>query len=419
MVASTQALRARRRRWRALQSQVRQETEAASDARRPRFRTSSPGSTSTRCWARSPATPRPPSAEPSSRCWSRRRTRRCAAAARPACPPRSLTALERWARGTASMLQAPTVVDDVAGVSELAGLPASRRAAPGLAVRRAADFRDRSLGVLVALAGATEGFLPRDVDLFQSYAAQAAIALTNARLYAAQEARASRDSLTGLLNHREFHETVARELERCRRYGGRMAVALFDLDDFKLVNDTGGHAEGDRVLLRVRPGAQRRLPRHRPGLPDRRRRVRARAARDGRARTRPPPPTRVQRETASLDRRVARLGRHGGVARRRPDQGRPAGPRRRRPLRDQARGRRGEPVGRARRPRAATADAERQAAPGAGQPAVRRAGAARRPRGDRARRGRGAARARSAGTWWSCTAWTPTTCCDPSPAPAS
>jgi diguanylate cyclase (GGDEF)-like protein/putative nucleotidyltransferase with HDIG domain len=163
-------------------------------------------------------------------------------------PAATVAALECWADGTARPLQAPLVIDDVGTVSELAGLPAAESLPLRSLCAAPLTFRDRSLGALIALAGASEGFLPRDVELLQSYAAQAAIALANARLYADQEARASRDPLTGLLNHREFHETVARELERCRRYGGRVAMILFDLDDFKLVNDTGGHAEGDRVL---------------------------------------------------------------------------------------------------------------------------------------------------------------------------
>jgi diguanylate cyclase (GGDEF)-like protein len=245
--AGTQALRARRRRWRALQSQVRHETEAASTlttslqdlvsgldldevlAKITSNAQAAVGGTEFALLVEE--------ADGAIRCRSSS-----------GLPAEVVASLERWADGTAGLLQAPTVVDHVEGVTELAGLPAAGELPLGSLCVAPLTFRDRSLGVLVALAGAAEAFLPREVELFQSYAAQAAIALTNARLYAAQEARASRDSLTGLLNHREFHETVARELERCRRYGGRMAVALFDLDDFKLVNDTGGHAEGDRVL---------------------------------------------------------------------------------------------------------------------------------------------------------------------------
>jgi diguanylate cyclase (GGDEF)-like protein len=60
--------------------------------------------------------------------------------------------------------------------------------------------------------------------------------------------RAERDPLTGLLHHRAFHELVLAELARAQRYRGALALVLLDLDDFKLVNDTAGHAEGDRLL---------------------------------------------------------------------------------------------------------------------------------------------------------------------------
>src|SRR6184192_1055329 len=59
------------------------------------------------------------------------------------------------------------------------------------------------------------------------------------------------DPLTGLGNHRHFHERLARELEHARRFGGPVAVCLVDIDDFKLVNDRFGHPAGDSVLSRV------------------------------------------------------------------------------------------------------------------------------------------------------------------------
>jgi diguanylate cyclase (GGDEF)-like protein len=102
--------------------------------------------------------------------------------------------------------------------------------------------------VLVALAPQARTFLPLDVQLVRSYAAQAAIALANARMFAAQHALATRDALTGLFNHREFHEAVDRELSRSGRNGSQTTVVLFDLDGFKLVNDASGHARGDDVL---------------------------------------------------------------------------------------------------------------------------------------------------------------------------
>jgi diguanylate cyclase (GGDEF)-like protein len=60
--------------------------------------------------------------------------------------------------------------------------------------------------------------------------------------------RARRDALTGVLNHQAFHACVAAEVARARRYRGRLALVLFDLDRFKETNDSEGHQEGDRLL---------------------------------------------------------------------------------------------------------------------------------------------------------------------------
>jgi diguanylate cyclase (GGDEF)-like protein len=59
---------------------------------------------------------------------------------------------------------------------------------------------------------------------------------------------ARRDALTGLLNHRAFCEDLAGEAARARRYGGALALVVFDLDRFKETNDREGHQEGDRLL---------------------------------------------------------------------------------------------------------------------------------------------------------------------------
>lgn len=56
------------------------------------------------------------------------------------------------------------------------------------------------------------------------------------------------DELTGLFNQRHFYNVMARELDRAKRYKHPLSLVCFDLDNFKKVNDSLGHLEGDRVL---------------------------------------------------------------------------------------------------------------------------------------------------------------------------
>jgi diguanylate cyclase (GGDEF)-like protein len=163
-------------------------------------------------------------------------------------PLSAVSILEAWAQGAMGAREQPITVDDVLAVPGLSRLAGSVDPSFGSICAAPLVFRGSRLGVLVALATQPRTFLPRDVDLIQSYAALAAVALANARMYQELEELASRDHLTGLLNLREFHESLARELGRCKRYGGRFSVVLFDLNRFKAVNDSRGHAEGDRVL---------------------------------------------------------------------------------------------------------------------------------------------------------------------------
>jgi diguanylate cyclase (GGDEF)-like protein len=59
------------------------------------------------------------------------------------------------------------------------------------------------------------------------------------------------DPLTGLLNRRAFSETATLELARAERYQRSLSLAYLDIDDFKRVNDEGGHDDGDRLLVEV------------------------------------------------------------------------------------------------------------------------------------------------------------------------
>jgi two-component system cell cycle response regulator len=59
------------------------------------------------------------------------------------------------------------------------------------------------------------------------------------------------DDLTGLYNHRHFFKTLGTELTRAKRQKHRLALLMFDLDNFKEYNDVYGHLEGDRVLTTI------------------------------------------------------------------------------------------------------------------------------------------------------------------------
>ncbi len=70
---------------------------------------------------------------------------------------------------------------------------------------------------------------------------------------------ATTDSLTGVLNRRSFLDTLEAEVARSRRHGHALVVAMLDLDHFKHLNDTCGHAGGDAALQRFVEGVRPRL----------------------------------------------------------------------------------------------------------------------------------------------------------------
>lgn len=88
------------------------------------------------------------------------------------------------------------------------------------------------------------------------------IVMANEQLRGLLEFSAAHDALTGALNRSAFFERANAEFQRSRRYGTPLSIALMDLDHFKRINDSHGHAAGDRVLVdfcvavrgAVRPG---------------------------------------------------------------------------------------------------------------------------------------------------------------------
>jgi diguanylate cyclase (GGDEF)-like protein len=67
--------------------------------------------------------------------------------------------------------------------------------------------------------------------------------------YVRARAESLRDSLTGLGNHRAFQEELDRQWVHSARRGGRLALVVIDLDEFRRINEQGGHVAGDRVLV--------------------------------------------------------------------------------------------------------------------------------------------------------------------------
>jgi diguanylate cyclase (GGDEF)-like protein len=96
-----------------------------------------------------------------------------------------------------------------------------------------------------------QGFGPAESELVGTLAYAAAIALKNAQLVEQLQRSASTDPLTGLYNRRAMEERLVAELSRTRRHEVQTSVVMIDVDRFKLVNDTQGHATGDRLLVEI------------------------------------------------------------------------------------------------------------------------------------------------------------------------
>lgn len=132
-------------------------------------------------------------------------------------PRRQMQELRRGV--TRSAIGAPLIIDEeVIGVYVITSN------------RRELVWADHDLTVVAALAG------------------EAARAIERARRYERELDQAHLDSITGLANHRQLTRTLDQEVARARRLNTTLGVVFCDLDLFKMVNDTYGHAEGDRVL---------------------------------------------------------------------------------------------------------------------------------------------------------------------------
>ena len=92
-------------------------------------------------------------------------------------------------------------------------------------------------------------FAEHEFELAKWFGDAAALALDNAQVRERLVHQAQTDSLTGLYNHRFFQERLRAELTRAHRSHDAVAVLMFDIDDFKKVNDIYGHGVGDQLLV--------------------------------------------------------------------------------------------------------------------------------------------------------------------------
>jgi diguanylate cyclase len=110
---------------------------------------------------------------------------------------------------------------------------------------------DETVGVVTIVSSRAASLSVEDRDTVRRICLFAAHQLMQTRRLEEAERTSRLDPLTSLGNRRALDETLAAELARHARYGRTLSLCRVDLDGFKRINDTYGHAAGDRVLARV------------------------------------------------------------------------------------------------------------------------------------------------------------------------
>lgn len=135
-------------------------------------------------------------------------------------------------------------LDGLPGGEREDGLPelaiADEEGRPGLV------FAGGDLGLF-----ADAGAMPRARALLAVMARYAFLVLRDLSIRGELQRLSERDSLSGLRNRRSLDEALEREYRRSARYGAELSVMLIDIDKFKDINDSRGHAAGDEVIRRL------------------------------------------------------------------------------------------------------------------------------------------------------------------------
>jgi len=111
--------------------------------------------------------------------------------------------------------------------------------------------KGRVVGVMNLNRPEKAAFQEQEIRIAEAIAAQAGLAIQNARLYAQMLELSYTDALTGVPNRRQLFQRLEQEWTRSLRFGDDLSVLMIDLDHFKLVNDVHGHAVGDAILRGV------------------------------------------------------------------------------------------------------------------------------------------------------------------------
>jgi diguanylate cyclase (GGDEF)-like protein len=105
-----------------------------------------------------------------------------------------------------------------------------------------------TIGFLAVFGRQNRELPPDRVQFLHVFASLVSSTLEHAYHDVQAKRLAKTDSLTGIGNHRMFHETLEKEISRANRHGHKFCLALIDIDDFKKINDTYGHPVGDIIL---------------------------------------------------------------------------------------------------------------------------------------------------------------------------
>jgi diguanylate cyclase (GGDEF)-like protein len=132
--------------------------------------------------------------------------------------------------------------DDAAAVGE------GRGNAKGVVAAPLGVEGEDPIGVLTVVTAKANTLSSDDEHSVRVIARFASHQISQARRLAQAERTSRLDPLTGLGNRRALDEVIQHELARHIRYQRTLALVIVDLDGFKLVNDTHGHAAGDRIL---------------------------------------------------------------------------------------------------------------------------------------------------------------------------